>query len=74
MYSSGQIVRTLERSGFTRVSQRGSHLKLRKTTEQGVLTAIVPMGAREVPVGTFRSILKQARLTIEEFERILKSG
>ena len=49
-------------------------MKLRKTTEQGVLTAIVPMGAREVPVGTFRSILKQARLTIDEFERILKSG
>ncbi|MBM3925730.1 MAG: type II toxin-antitoxin system HicA family toxin [SAR202 cluster bacterium] len=44
MYSSREIVRALERRGFTRVSQRGSHLKLRKTTSEGVLTAIVPVG------------------------------
>ena len=67
-YSSRQVIRALERLGFRQVSQRGSHLKLRLITSNETYTVIVKVGAREVPPGTFSSILKQAGITRREFE------
>ncbi|MBI2164801.1 MAG: type II toxin-antitoxin system HicA family toxin [Chloroflexi bacterium] len=67
-YSSREVVRALERLGFERVSQRGSHLKLRRRTSEGTRTTIVKMGAREVPAGTLASILRQAGLSRHQFE------
>ena len=63
LYSSRQIVKTLEKQGFVFVSQRGSHAKFRK----GELTTIVPMGKREIPAGTFSSILRQSQLKKKDF-------
>jgi len=51
------------------VSQKGSLVKFIKRTEAGINTAIVP-NHREVTVGTLRSALHQAGLTIEEFEAL----
>ena len=62
------MVRALERLGFEQVSQRGSHLKLRRRTPERTRTAIVKMGAREVPAGTLAAILRQAGLGRREFE------
>lgn len=45
-----------------RVSQRGSHAKLRN----GVRTAIVPLH-KELAPGTLRSIIRQADISVEEF-------
>ncbi|MEK7364039.1 MAG: type II toxin-antitoxin system HicA family toxin, partial [candidate division NC10 bacterium] len=39
-------MRALERMGFQQVSQRGSHLKLRRQTPERGYTVIVKMGAR----------------------------
>lgn len=61
LYSSEQIVRTLEAHGFEFVSQRGSHAKYRKSGSP-TLTVIVPAGRKEIPRGTFRSILRQSNL------------
>ncbi|MDR3559173.1 MAG: type II toxin-antitoxin system HicA family toxin [Candidatus Pacebacteria bacterium] len=33
------------------------------------MTVIVPAGRKEIPLGTFRSILRQTSLTLEEFEK-----
>ena len=63
-----EVARKLRAAGFVEVSQRGSHVKFAKEVEGGILTAIVPRH-REVAVGTLRSILRQAALTQEEFER-----
>ena len=60
--SGALVVRTLAGIGFVQVSQRGSHVKLRRDQ----LTVIVPMH-RELAPGTLRSILRQAELTVEEF-------
>ena len=62
------MVRALERLGFRRVSQRGSHLKLRRLGVEGTRTVIVKAGAPEVPAGTLASILRQAGLGHGEFE------
>jgi predicted RNA binding protein YcfA (HicA-like mRNA interferase family) len=62
-----EVKRKLEAAGFTEVSQKGSHVKFVKHTDQGIRTAIVP-NHREITVGTLRSILRQAGLSPDEFE------
>jgi predicted RNA binding protein YcfA (HicA-like mRNA interferase family) len=68
LYSSQQITQTLEHEGFLFVSQRGSHVKYRKTGSP-TLTVIVPAGRKQIPRGTFRSILRQSGLDEEAFKR-----
>lgn len=66
LYSSQEIIKTLEREGFVFVSQRGSHVKYRRTGAS-TLTVIVPAGRKEIPRGTFRSILRQSGLDERAF-------
>ena len=63
------VKRKLEAAGFTQISQKGSHVKFIKITETETLTATVPCH-REVSAGTLRSILRQANLTLEQFEEL----
>jgi predicted RNA binding protein YcfA (HicA-like mRNA interferase family) len=67
LYSSRQVIAALEREGFIFVSQRGSHVKYRKAGSP-VRTVIVPAGRKQIPRGTFRSILRQAGLDDQAFE------
>ncbi|OGF74262.1 hypothetical protein A2Y47_02955 [Candidatus Giovannonibacteria bacterium RIFCSPLOWO2_12_43_8] len=66
LYSSSHIVKVLQREGFIYVSQRGSHVKFRKIGRK-TLTVIVPANRKEIPLGTFRSILRQSELKEENF-------
>ncbi|MCX6806813.1 MAG: type II toxin-antitoxin system HicA family toxin [Candidatus Berkelbacteria bacterium] len=68
LYSSKYILRVLNAKGFVFVSQKGSHIKLRKLSKQ-TLTVIVPADRKEIPRGTFSSILRQSKLTEEDFRR-----
>lgn len=70
LFSSKQVIKVLQQKGFVFVSQKGSHVKFRKFGIS-ILTVIVPAGRKEIPFGTFRSILRQARLSLEEFEEKL---
>jgi predicted RNA binding protein YcfA (HicA-like mRNA interferase family) len=63
-YTPREIVARLNRAGFEPVRQTGSHLFLRH--KDGRLT-FVSMHRKDVPLGTFRKILKQAGLTESEF-------
>ncbi|MGZ3945340.1 MAG: type II toxin-antitoxin system HicA family toxin [Mucilaginibacter sp.] len=67
LHSSSHILKILTDHGFIIVSQKGSHIKLRKT-ESITLTVIVPANRKEIPVGTFRSILRQSALTDADFK------
>jgi len=71
-YSSKEVVQVLQKKDFVYISQKGSHAKFRKFNGTA-LTAIVPANRKEIPYGTFRSILRQANLTEEEFVQALKS-
>jgi len=64
-----EVKRKLEAAGFVQAGQTGSHVKFAKTTSEGTITATVPKD-REVAAGTLRSILRQARLSQEDFERL----
>ena len=62
-----QLVAALKRLGFYSVRQKGSHLQLKR----GNLAVTVPMHAGDLVPGTLRSILRQARLTVEELKEAL---
>jgi predicted RNA binding protein YcfA (HicA-like mRNA interferase family) len=70
LYSSKQISKALITLGFTFISQNGLHGKF--SFNNGTTTVIVPMGKRELPVGTFKSILKQASVSANDIERALE--
>jgi predicted RNA binding protein YcfA (HicA-like mRNA interferase family) len=61
---SFEIIAILENRGFTRASQRGSHIKFRSAVGRIV---IVPAARKEIPIGTIRSIIRQSGLDRAEF-------
>jgi predicted RNA binding protein YcfA (HicA-like mRNA interferase family) len=68
--SSKKAIRALERLGFEQVRQTGSHVVMKKETEEGKMGCVVPIH-QELKVGTLSGILKQAHVTIEEFIELL---
>jgi predicted RNA binding protein YcfA (HicA-like mRNA interferase family) len=64
-----EVKRRLESAGFVEASQKGSHVKFVRRVGEAVDTAIVPKKS-EIPVGTLRSILSQAHIDPEEWERL----
>ena len=60
-----EVLQVLQRIGFEEKRQTGSHRILRHPDGRQV---VVPMHPKELPMGTFRRILKQAGLTPETFE------
>jgi len=65
--SSRKIVKILVAFGFVEVSQKGSHAKYRLLNDSTVRTVIVPMNKKEIPIGTFRSIVRQSGLNKTDF-------
>jgi predicted RNA binding protein YcfA (HicA-like mRNA interferase family) len=61
--SSQKIIKTPIKNAFIFISQRGSHHKYRK----GDKTVIVPAPRKEIPIGTFRSIIRQSGLNLNDF-------
>jgi len=68
LFSSKHIVNILEKNGFFFVSQKGSHAKYVKNNKDIRLIVIVPANRKEIPQGTFHSILKQSALKKADFE------
>lgn len=64
--SSREAIRALERLGFEQVRQTGSHVVMKKETEESEIGCVVPVH-RELKIGTLSGILKQAQVTVEEF-------
>ena len=67
LHSSKQIFKVLLRKGFVYISQKGSHAKFKKFGAT-TLVVIVPAAKKEIPFGTFRSILRQSQLNEEDFK------
>ncbi|MBS4029307.1 MAG: type II toxin-antitoxin system HicA family toxin [Ignavibacteriales bacterium] len=66
-YSAKEVLRKLLRAGFTDKRQSGSHKVLRHSDGR---QTYVSMHTKDVPDGTFRKILKQAKLTEEDFKQL----
>jgi predicted RNA binding protein YcfA (HicA-like mRNA interferase family) len=59
---SREILAALARDGWREIAHKGSHVQLRHPRKPGRVT--VPHPKRDVPIGTLRSIEKQARLRL----------
>jgi predicted RNA binding protein YcfA (HicA-like mRNA interferase family) len=68
-HSSEDIIKILNRNGFVHVSQKGSHIKMRRIIKGETHTVIIPAGRREIPTGTFLSIVSQSGLARDEFRK-----
>ncbi len=68
--SGREVVKALGRAGFRVIRQRGSHVRLEKTIEDGLIKLTVPLHKR-LKKGTLRRIIKDADLTVQEFNRLL---
>lgn len=57
------IISALRVDGWVQVAQKGSHVQFKHPTKPGRVT--VPHPKRDVPMGTFKSIEKQAGLKLK---------
>ena len=60
--SGQQVLRALERLGFQKVRQSGSHVVMKRESKG----CVVPMHA-EIKVGTLAGVLRQAEVSPDEF-------
>jgi predicted RNA binding protein YcfA (HicA-like mRNA interferase family) len=65
--TSRKVISALETIGFYKVRQRGSHVQLKR----GNLLVTIPVHSGDINPGTLKSILRQAKLDINEFRKLL---
>jgi predicted RNA binding protein YcfA (HicA-like mRNA interferase family) len=60
------ILKVLRQKGFFFVRQKGSHARFRRTASP-IKNVTIKMSKKEIPYGTFQSILLQSGLKESEF-------
>jgi predicted RNA binding protein YcfA (HicA-like mRNA interferase family) len=65
-----QVVRALQRAGFYVHHQAGSHVRLLHRSKPQ-LRVTVPIHSKDIPPSLLSRILKQARLTEQEFADLI---
>ena len=68
--SGREIVAALAKIGYEKDRQKGSHIILRQTPDPH--RRLVIPDHKEIARGTLRAIIKQAGLTVEEFNDLLR--
>ncbi len=68
--ASETLIKILEKIGFTRVRQKGSHIFLKHS--DGRATVVPVHKGEEIGRGLLRKIIKDAKLTREEFLKLLE--
>ncbi len=62
MMNSRDVIKELKRDGWFEVNRVGSHKQFKHHTKKGRVT--VPHPSRDIPVGTLKSIEKQAGIKL----------
>lgn len=68
--SGKEVVKALSKTGFEVVGQKGSHIIMKKKIPEREIATVVP-NHKEVDKGTLLEIIRQAKLTREEFMDLL---
>ena len=68
--SGKEMIKILTKQGFQTVRQKGDHVSLYKKSGDEPLLVVVPL-KKEIKKGTLLNILRQAKITREEFEKML---
>jgi len=61
--TSREVITALKADGWSEVARKGSHAQFKHQTKPGRVT--VPHPERDIPIGTLRSIEKQAGLKLK---------
>lgn len=61
---SRAVIRAIEAAGWAEVAQKGSHRQFKHPGKPGRVT--VPHPKRDLPLGTLRSIEKQAGISLRQ--------
>ncbi len=69
--SGDEAIRAFEKIGYQVVRQKGSHIRLRDDQNQRHRPLTVPKH-KELKPGLLRKLLREADISVEEFERLLK--
>lgn len=64
------VIRALRRDGWVVVRQKGSHIRLHKTTHEEALKLTVP-AHRPIKRSTLSHILKQAKISVDAFTELI---
>jgi predicted RNA binding protein YcfA (HicA-like mRNA interferase family) len=64
-----ELLRKLQRAGFVITRTEGNKYQL-KHPQTGRVTYVHLHGRKAIPLGTLRAILRQADLSVEEFNRL----
>lgn len=64
--SGWEAIKILKRAGFVATRQKGSHVRLEKSTPDKTIKLTVPLHP-ELKKGTLKRIIDDAGLTVEEF-------
>ncbi len=65
-----ELIHALERAGFVKKRQKGSHLHMWRESDKKRITVPVHP-SKTLPTGTLRGILRDADISIEEFRNLL---
>jgi len=63
--SGDQLIRALAKFGYAAVRQKGSHVRLRHSTDVQRVPVTVPLH-NEIAFGTLRRILRDSGVTVEQ--------
>ena len=65
-----KVIGALRRNGWVVIRQKGSHIRLQKTTRDGLMKLTVP-AHRPIKHSTLAHILKHAQISVDEFLPLL---
>jgi len=65
-----QCIKALEKAGFIKRRQSGSHITLKHPNIASIIT--VPIHSKDLKRGLLMAIIRQANLSQEDFIRLLK--
>ena len=71
LVSGRKLVKFFERSGYVKVSQKGSHIKIKNYTTGSTL--IIP-DHKELDRWTLKTILRQAEVSDADFNKYIKKS
>ena len=69
--SGKKAIKILERAGFVIVRQRGSHIRMKMVTSEKTIKLTIPLH-ETLDRGTLASIIKNAGLTMEQFNELFE--
>lgn len=65
-----KVLNALRRDGWVIIRQKGSHVRLQKTSREGVMKLTVP-AHRPIKRSTLAHILKHAQISVDRFLTLL---